>query len=316
MSAVDHIAENQSGQNTAAGAQQVKRYIWLSIVAALVTITLKMIAWRISGSVGLLSDAMESFVNLFSALFALVMLRIAYTPPDEQHPFGHSKAEYFASVLEGAMIFIAAGLILYTAIPRLFQPAPLEALNIGLIFSVVSTALNFAVAQVLIRAGKRLNSIALRADGRHLMTDVWTTAGIVIGLIAVLLTGWLWLDALLAIGVAFHILSEGYKLMKESVNGLMDRSLSEAEIQKIEQLLQTYAPRHVLYTHLKTRVSGSQRFVLVNILVPADWQVGKSHDLLDEIEAKISQLLGGANVSTHLEPIVSTDAAQPSLSKI
>ena len=289
-------------QATLTQAQLTQRYMWLSVFAAILTITLKIIAWKVSGSVGLLSDAMESFVNLASAFFALLMLRIAHEPADEMHPFGHSKAEYFSSGFEGTMIIIAACFILYSAVPRLFFPQPLEEIGIGLWFSAISTAINLCVAIVLGRAGKNLNSIALTADSRHLLTDVWTTAGVITGLLAVMLTQWLWLDALIAIGVAIHILFEGYKLMKESVNGLMDRSLPADKIDKIEQLLQSYKTQGVYYSHLRTRVSASKCFILVNILVPPEWPVGKAHDLLDEIEEQISRVLNGASVSTHLEP--------------
>lgn len=284
-------------------SQQAQRYIWLSVVAAVATITLKLIAWQVSGSVGLFSDAMESFVNLGSALFALYMIRLAHEPPDDTHPFGHSKAEYFSSAFEGTMITIAALLILQSAIPRLMNPQPLEQIGMGIWFSLASTAINFGVAMLLKKAGHRLRSIALAADSRHLMTDVWTTAGVIIGLVAVMLTGWLWLDAVLAIGVAIHILAEGYRLLKESFSGLMDQALPQEEIEKIENLLKTYKPRGVYYKKLKTRASASQRFVVVNILVPAAWQVGEAHDLADEIEKKIAETLNGAIVTTHLEPV-------------
>lgn len=290
-------------QSSDATSKKIQRYIWLAIAAAVVTIILKLCGWWFSKSVGLFSDAMESFVNLGSAIFALYMIRIAHEPPDETHPFGHSKAEYFSSAFEGTMITIASLLILQSAIPRLITPMPLENIGIGIWFSLVSTAINFTVARILKKAGKELNSIALTADSRHLMTDVWTTIGIVAGLIAVMFTGWLRLDAILAISVAIHILAEGYYLLKESVNGLMDKSLPAEDVEKIELLLQSYADRNVHYKKLRTRASASQRFVVLNILVPQNWQVGESHQIADEIEKKISALLGGAIVTTHLEPI-------------
>lgn len=283
--------------------QQTQRFIWLSIIAAVFTIGLKLAAWEVSGSVGLLSDALESFVNLFAALFALAMLRLAYVPPDENHPFGHSKAEFFSSGFEGTLILMAAGYIIYAAVPRLFAPQELQALDIGIVFSVISTALNFIVAKVLAKAGKRLNSVALEADSRHLMTDVWTTVGVIIGLAAVLLTGWHWLDSVIAIGVALHILFEGGKLIREAFNGLLDRALPTDEIHQIETLLQSYRSRHVHYSNLRSRGSASRRFVQVTILVPANWEVGSSHQLLDEIEAGIRKLLPGTIVYTHLEPL-------------
>ena len=284
-------------------SQQTQRYIWLSVIAAIVTICLKLTAWQVSGSVGLFSDAMESFVNLGSALFALFMVRLAHEPPDESHPFGHSKAEYFSSAFEGTMITIAALLILQNAVPRLFDPQPLDQIGIGIWFSLASTLINFGVAMLLKKAGRRLRSIALAADSRHLMTDVWTTIGVIVGLGAVMLTGWLWLDAILAIGVAIHILAEGYHLLKESFEGLMDQALPQEDIEKIENLLKTYEAKGVYYKKLRTRASASQHFVVVNILVPAIWQVGQAHDLADEIETKIAELLDGAYVTTHLEPV-------------
>lgn len=289
--------------STLTASQQTQRYIWLSVAAAIVTITLKLIAWRVSGSVGLFSDAMESFVNLGSALFALFMVRISHEPPDESHPFGHSKAEYFSSAFEGTMITIAALLIVQSTLPKLLKPEPLEDLGIGLWFSIASAAINFCVAIIIKKAGIRLRSIALAADSRHLLTDVWTTVGVVVGLIAVLFTNWLWLDAVLAIAVALHILAEGYQLLKESISGLMDQSLPTEEVQKIETLLKSYEEKGVQYKKLKTRASGSQRFVVVNILVPALWSVGKAHEIADEIEKKIDKTLAGAYVTTHLEPI-------------
>lgn len=284
-------------------AEQTQAYIKLSILAACACIVLKLSAWYFTGSVGLFSDAVESCVNLGSAVFALLMLRKAYEPADEMHPFGHTKAEYFSSAFEGSMIFIAAILIIYAAIPRLANPQPLTSIGVGLWFSVAATALNFVVAVILGRAAKRLNSIALRADSRHLMTDVWTTGGVVAGLIAVLLTQWLWLDALIAIGVALHILFEGYTLLKDSVNGLMDEALPADEIEKIETILKSYESSGIYYANLKTRQSASKRFVLVDILMPDHWDISHAHELLDEIEQKISDALGRTSVTTHLEPL-------------
>jgi cation diffusion facilitator family transporter len=275
----------------------------LSIAVALATITLKLIAWQISGSVGLLSDALESFVNLAGALFALAMLQIANEPADEGHPFGHSKAEYFSSGFEGTLIFAAAGAILWTAVPRLLHPEALESLGIGLWFSAASTALNLAVSLALTKAAKRLRSVALDADARHLMTDVWTSVGVIIALIAVGLTGWNWLDPLIAIGVAIHILFEGWHLMRGSAAGLMDEALPPEDVVRIQALLNEYADRGISYAELKTRGAGSQRFVHLNVLVPGDWRVDKAHDLLDEIEARIAELIHDAHVTTHLEPL-------------
>lgn len=278
-------------------------FIWLSIVTAVATIALKLYAWQLTGSVSLLSDGLESFVNLAGALFALSMIIVASTPPDAEHPFGHSKAEYFSSGFEGTLIFIAAGLILWNAIPRLFSPEPLESLGIGLWFTAASTVLNFTVSRVLMRAAQRLHSVALEADARHLMTDVWTSVGVIAGLICVALTGWLWMDAVIAIAVALHILVEGFKLMRGSVDGLMDRALDAAELSQIEQILASYAGRQVEYAELRTRRAGTDRFVEVKIRVPGHWQVDEAHALLDDIELRIAQEVHGAHTITHLEPL-------------
>lgn len=282
---------------------QAQGYIWLSIMAAIATIVLKLLAWWFSGSVGLLSDALESFVNLAGAAFALAMISVARVPPDDEHPFGHSKAEYFSSGFEGLMICAAAAGIFITAIPRLLHPQALESLGIGLWFSAASTLLNFIVAKVLMGAAKRLRSIALEGDSRHLMTDVWTSIGVIIALGAVKLTGWLILDALIAIAVAMHILFEGWHLIRDAVQGLMDQALPQADVERIETLLKEYAPRGIRYAGLMTRQAGSQRFVHVNILVPGDWRVDAAHVVLDEIELRINATLGGAHTTTHLEPV-------------
>jgi len=282
---------------------EARRYMRLSIFAALATISLKLVAWWVSGSVGLLSDALESFVNLAGAMFALLMIQIANEPPDASHPFGHSKAEYFSSGFEGTMIFVAAVAILWSAAPRILHPQPLEALGMGLWFSAASTALNLGVSLTLSRASRRLRSVALEADARHLMADVWTSVGVIMALIAVTLTGWTWLDPLIAVAVAIHILFEGWRLMRGAADGLMDQALPVADVANIESLLDEYAVRGVHYAGLKTRMAGSQRFVHLNVLVPGDWRVDQSHELLDEIEARVSAVLGEAQVTTHLEPL-------------
>jgi len=284
-------------------ADEAKRYVRLSIYAAVATITLKLVAWWISDSVGLLSDALESFVNLAGAVFALAMIQVASEPPDEGHPFGHSKAEYFSSGFEGTLIFIAAGTILFTALPRILHPQPLMSLGIGLWFSAASTALNLVVSLTLAKAAKRLRSVALDADARHLMADVWTSVGVIIALFGVALTGWNWLDPLIAVAVAAHILVEGFRLMRGAADGLMDQALPAADVIRIEKLLDGYAARGVRYTGLKTRSAGSQRFVHLNVRVPGDWRVDTSHELLDEIEERIAAALGDAQVTTHLEPL-------------
>ncbi|MCL2655862.1 MAG: cation diffusion facilitator family transporter [Betaproteobacteria bacterium] len=278
-------------------------YIWLSIAAAIVTIVLKSAAWWVTGSAGLLSDALESFVNLAGAGFALWMLLIAHTPPDERHPWGHTKAEYFSSGFEGTLIFIAAVLICISAIPRLLHPEPLQRLDFGLLLAALSAVINFATAHVLQKAGQRLHSIALEADAKHLMTDVWTTVGVIAGLGLVYLTDWLWLDSVIAILVALHILSEGWRLMRASVRGLMDEAMPQAEQHKIVAILDDFAAQELRWHNLRTRRAGQKRFIQVDLLVPPQWTVEKAHALADTVERRIAAELFGAHVSTHVEPI-------------
>jgi cation diffusion facilitator family transporter len=277
-------------------------YAWLSIATAIVTILLKGTAWWLTGSTGLLSDAMESFVNLAGAGFALWMLLIAREPPDEKHPWGHTKAEYFSSGFEGTLITIAALLICASAIPRLMHPQPLQQLDIGLILSAASTAINFATARVLFKAGKRLHSIALDADARHLMTDVWTTLGVIAGLVLVHLSGALWLDPLIAIAVALHILTEGWRLMRDAVGGLMDEAMTDEDLADVTATLDGFVNQDVRWENLRTRRAGRQRFVQVDLLVPPDWTVAHAHDLADAVELGIAERLPGTHVNTHVEP--------------
>lgn len=277
-------------------------YAGLSIAASLLTIGLKTFAWWITGSVGLLSDAMESFVNLAGACFALWMLLIARTPPDERHPWGHGKAEYFSSGFEGTLIFVAALVIAATAVPRLLYPKPLEQVGEGLVFSLASTAVNFFTARTLTRASQKLQAVALDADARHLMTDVWTTAGVMAGVLLVPLTGELWLDPLIALLVAVHILKEGWLLMRGAVGGLMDEAMTTEEIRQIESLLKTQGGEGLRWQKLLTRRAGQRRFIHVELLVPPQWTVEHAHQLADHIENAIATELPGAQVTTHIEP--------------
>jgi cation diffusion facilitator family transporter len=277
-------------------------YFWLSTLAALLTIMLKTFAWWLTGSMGLLSDALESFVNLAGAIFALWMITVAKLPPDEDHPLGHGKAEYFSSGFEGILIFGAAGAILYTASVRMLSPQPLEDLGIGLVFSVVSTLINLSVAITMRRASVRFRSIALEADARHLMTDVWTSVGVVAGVMLVGFTDWLWLDPLVAILVGLHILKEGWRLIIASTHGLMDSALPAEAMTELEAALATFTPRNVSFHNLRTRRAGSESFVYVNVKVPRDWSIVQVHDLLDEIELAVQQRVPGAQVMTHPEP--------------
>ena len=281
---------------------QPRHYFWISTVAAVATICLKTLAWWMTGSMGLLSDAMESFVNLAGAVFALWMITIAKTPPDKDHPLGHSKAEYFSSGFEGILIFGAAGAIIWSAAGRLLSPAPIEQVGIGLALSLGASLINLFVALSMRRASVRFRSMALEGGARHLMTDVWTSAGVIAGVGLVGFTGWLWLDATVAILVGLHILSEGWGLIRASAHGLMDAALEDISVQEIERSLATFAPRGVDYSNLRTRRAGSQNFVYVDVLVPPDWTILRTHDVLDEIELAIKATLSDTTVITHPEP--------------
>ncbi|HCY64486.1 MAG TPA: cation-efflux pump [Oxalobacteraceae bacterium] len=281
---------------------EVRHYFWLSTAAAVLTITLKGIAWWLTGSMGLLSDALESFVNLAAALFALTMITIAQSPPDAEHPLGHSKAEYFSSGAEGLMIFVAAAAIIWAAVQRLFAPQPLESVGLGLAFSTASSVINLAVAQIMRRAAVRFRSIALEGGSRHLMTDVWTSAGVIAGVLVVALTGQLWLDAVIAIAVGLHILVEGWRLIHASADGLMDAALPAETVAQIETSLQQHTGHGVRFANLRTRRAGAQSFVYVNVLVPPFWTIVQTHDLLDEIERDIHRIVPDSQVLTHPEP--------------
>lgn len=278
-------------------------FAWLSIAAALATMALKGLAAWITGSVGLLSDALESFVNLGAALLALWMLRVAAEPPDEKHPFGYSKAEYFSAVVEGALIVVAATAIVGTAVPRLIAPRPIEEFGLGMAISLGATAINLGVALALLRAGRRHDSVALEADAHHLLTDVWTSLGIVAGVGAIALTGWLVLDPLIAIAVAAYIVWTGVGVMRRSLLGLMDRALPEAELGAIRAILEPYKARGLDYHALRTRRAGRRRLVELHLLVPGEMSVHDGHALAEEIEERIRAALPGTAVLTHLEPI-------------
>lgn len=279
------------------------RFAWLSIAAALATIVLKTTAYYVTGSVGLLSDALESVVNLVAALMALAMLTVAARPPDEMHAFGYSKAEYFSSGLEGALILLAAASIVWTAVPRLLTPRPLEQVGIGLAVSIIAAIVNYAVARLLLDAAGKYRSITLEADADHLMTDVWTSAGVVIGIAIVFLTGWNRLDPIIAIIVAINILWTGAKLLRRSVLGLLDTALPAAEHRAIKEVLNRYERDGIHYHALRMRQAGSRSFISFHVLVPGDWTVQRGHDLLEQVERDIRAAVPGATVFTHLEPV-------------
>lgn len=279
------------------------RFAWLSIAAAVVTIALKAIAYSITGSVGLLSDALESLVNLAGAVLALAMLAVAARPEDDTHAYGHSKAEYFASGVEGSLIVIAAGTIAFAAVPRLVHPRALEQVGVGLAVSVVAALVNLLVALILRRAAIRYQSVTLKANSRHLLADVWTSVGVVAGVGAVALTGWQRLDAVVALAIATHIVWTGIRIVRESVRGLMDTALPANEQRALRDALDRYANQGVHYHALRTRQAGAKRFVSVHVLVPGSWTVHQGHELLEKIEGDIRATLPNVSVLTHLESL-------------
>jgi cation diffusion facilitator family transporter len=283
--------------------QALTAFAWLSVAAAALIICLKSVAYWLTGSVGLLSDAMESLVNLVSACAALIALNVAARPADEDHPYGHEKAEYFSSAFEGGMIFVAALAIAATAIERLLHEQPLEDLGIGLSISAVATVINLVVARILLNAGRRHDSIALEADAHHLMADVWTSIGVLIGVGAVAVTGWQWLDPVVALLVAANILRTGSSLIRRSALGLMDTALAPDEQRTVVDVLERYRSEGVQYHALRTRRAGPRRFIDFHVLVPGAWTVQQGHDLLERIEADIRGQLANTTILTHLEPV-------------
>jgi cation diffusion facilitator family transporter len=279
------------------------RFAWLSIGAAVITIALKTIAYLLTGSVGLLSDALESVVNLVGAMMALAMLTVAARPADEDHTYGHSKAEYFSSGVEGTLILIAAISIVITAIPRLITPKPLEQIGLGLGVSVAASLVNLVVALILLKAGKRYNSITLEADAQHLMTDVWTSVGVLAGVGLVALTGWERLDPIVAFLVAANIIWSGVRIVRMSALGLMDTALPIKEQTILKSILEKYTQSGVEYHALRSRESGSRQFVSFHVLVPGKWTVQRGHRLLESIEADIRHAMPSVTVFTHLESL-------------
>jgi cation diffusion facilitator family transporter len=283
--------------------RSLTRFAWLSIAAALTTIALKTGAYLLTSSVGLLSDAAESIVNLVGAVMALSMLIIAARPADPSHTYGHSKAEYFSSGVEGTLILVASAGIIISAVIRLLNPQPLEQLGIGLVVSTAASIVNLIIARILISAGKRENSITLESDGQHLMTDVWTSVGVIGGVAVVALTGWAWLDSLVAVAVALNIIWTGVQLVRRSVAGLMDASLPTNEQEIIEGVMIKYRGKEVDFHALRTRQAASRRFVTVHMLVPGDWTVHDAHHFAEDFENDIRAALGETVITTHVEPI-------------
>ena len=285
----------------------LKRLLWLSVLVAVVTIVMKTMAWYVTDSVGLLSDAMESFVNLASAMFALLMVTVAEQPADEEHPYGHHKAEYFSSGFEGVLIVGAAVGIIWAAVSRFMSPKPVDALFLGIGLSIVSSAMNGVLAWAMFKAAKAHRSIALQADAKHLVVDVWTSAGVVIGLLAVALTGWYWLDPCIAILVAINILREGVHLIWESSQGLMDEAVEPEVRAQIESVLEEFAHHHegrkiLDFDHITTRRAGQRRFVDLHMHMPAHWSLGRAAALRTNVEQALMAAVPGLRASIQLLP--------------
>lgn len=283
--------------------QFLTRFAWLSIAAALLTIVLKTAAWYITGSIGLLADAGESIVNLIGGIMALAMLTVAARPADEDHAYGHGKAEYFSSGVEGGMILVAAIGIGVAAVQRLITPRPLEAIGLGLAVSVVAALVNLAVALLLSRAGRKYNSITLEANAHHLLTDVWTSVGVLVGVGMVAFTKWYWLDPVVALLVAANIVRTGMRIVERSVGGLMDVALSADDMAAVYQVLETYKKTGIQFHAVRSRQAGVRKFVSTHVLVPGEWTVHRGHELLDKIETDIRKAVPNSVVFTHLESL-------------
>lgn len=278
-------------------------YAWISIGAAIATSLLKLLAWKLTASVGLLSDALESLVNLAGAAMALTMIRFAAEPADDEHPYGHSKAEYFSSGFEGVLILVAGAAILVAAALRLLHPHPLEQVGPALVVSGLALAINLVTSRLLGRAGTELDSVALRADSAHLMTDVWTSAGIIAAVALIAVTGWDVIDPLIAAGVGCYILWTGLKLLREALSGLIDVAWPAEDLRTLEQLLGRYRAEGIGFHAIRTRQAAWRRFVSCHVLVPGAWSVKRGHDLLERFESDLAAVLPHVSVLTHLEPI-------------
>ncbi len=282
---------------------QVSAYLKLSVAVAVATIALKTGAWWVSGSVSLLSDALESLVNLAGAMFALLMVTVAARPPDDDHPYGHHKAEYFSSGFEGVLIFVAALAIVWAAVQRLIEPQPLEAVGFGLVLSVVSSAMNGALAWSMLKKAREARSMALEADARHLFTDVWTSAGVIAGLLAVMATGWAWLDPVIAIAVALNILREGGRLVWQSAGGLMDEALEPEAKAEIDQVLEGFRGPTIRFDHIVTRRAGQRRFIDLHMHMPAAWSLGRAAAVRASVEQALMSAVPGLRASIQLLPM-------------
>ncbi len=281
----------------------LKKYAWLSIAAAVSTITLKLLAYWLSNSVGLLSDALESVINFATAISTLVSLAIAALPPDQEHAYGHTKAEYFASGLTGLLIFGAGVAIIISAVQRWLAPEPLALLGQGVGISLVAAGINLAVARLLIKAGRENHTIALIAEGKHLMSDVWTTFGVALSIGLLWLTGWEWLDPLIAALIALQLCWTGFNLLRDTAFGLMDSAISPEELEQLLGVLKKYHPEGVDYHALRTRQSGQRRFVSVHLQVPGRWTVQRGHDIAEKIAEEMRERVPNLSTFTHIEPV-------------
>jgi cation diffusion facilitator family transporter len=283
----------------------LKKFLYISIAAAILTISLKLFAYLLTNSVGILSDALESCVNLVAAVVALIMIRLAEKPPDQEHEFGHNKAEYFSSAIEGGLIVLAAFSIIWSAIPRIIHPQPLENIGIGLLVAVGASLINLAASNILIKNGKKYNSITLEADGKHLMTDVLTSAGVLLGIGLIKVTGWMRLDGIVAVGVAINIIWMGYTLIKRSALGLLDTAFPKDEMDSIRRVLEKYEQQNIQFHSLMTRQSGQRKFIFVHILMPGTMDIQQGHNLAEKVENDLRMLFPNTltTVFTHLEPI-------------
>ena len=296
------IAFPQVGAELEGAPPRLTRFAWLSIAAAVLTIALKSEAYLLTGSVGLLSDAAESLVNLVAAVVALIALHVAARPADEKHNFGHGKAEYFSAGVEGLMIFVAAGFILVSSVQRFLHPTELESIGLGLAISTVASVVNGAVGVLLLRVGAAHRSVTLTADGKHLLTDVWTSVGVIVGVLLVGLTGWQRLDPVVAAIVGVNILVTGFRLVSQSVTSLLGAAMPAGDLAKVNAVLDDMRTAEIDFTDVRTRESGRHRFVSLTVLVPANWTVERGHALADDVEVTIAKDLSDTDVQTHIEP--------------
>ena len=296
------IAFPQVGAEPEGAPPRLTRFAWLSIAAAVLTIALKSEAYLLTGSVGLLSDAAESLVNLVAAVVALIALHVAARPADEKHNFGHGKAEYFSAGVEGLMIFVAAGFILVSSVQRFLHPTELESIGLGLAISTVASVVNGAVGVLLLRVGAAHRSVTLTADGKHLLTDVWTSVGVIVGVLLVGLTGWQRLDPVVAAIVGVNILVTGFRLVSQSVTSLLGAAMPAGDLAKVNAVLDDMRTAEIDFTDVRTRESGRHRFVSLTVLVPANWTVERGHALADDVEVTIAKDLSDTDVQTHIEP--------------